>query len=102
MAGMSKDRIKFKVLQKVAYFSSVRAEAIVTALVKGLGMYEHEARHCVANGATIICRPSQFARFLIFRNEAGGDNTFKELEPELFTPDSIPRVLDVSMRAANN
>lgn len=43
----------------------------------------------------IICRPSQFARFLIYRNDEGGRNGFKELEPKLVgVPDS--REFDVS------
>ena len=45
---------------------------------------------------TIICRPSQFARFLIYRNEADIDNSFKAINPELFVPDPKKAPLDVS------
>ena len=52
-------------------------------------------------GIDIICRPSQFARFLIYRSEAihcrkiKGCNTFNELKAELFTPE-CNTALDVS------
>lgn len=44
----------------------------------------------------VVCRPSQFARFMIYRNDLGGKNSFKELAPTLFTPDAPKRELDVS------
>jgi hypothetical protein len=44
----------------------------------------------------VICRPSQFARFLIYRNDFGGRNLFKELKPQLFTPRVMEQELDVS------
>jgi len=44
----------------------------------------------------IVCRPSQFARFMIYRNEFGGRNSFKELAPVLFTPDAPKSEIDVS------
>ena len=39
-----------------------------------------------SHGVRIICRPSQFTRFLIRRNEAGKQNQFKELNPSIFYP----------------
>jgi hypothetical protein len=50
----------------------------------------------MAQELTIVCRPSQFARFLIYRNDAGGRNLFKELKPELFTPEAPKSEIDVS------
>lgn len=44
----------------------------------------------------VICRPSQFARFMIYRNDFGGRNSFKELSPVLFTPDAPKSEIDVS------
>ncbi len=35
------------------------------------------------NGVFIVCRPSQFSRYLVGRNDAGLTNGFKELEPKL-------------------
>ena len=46
---------------------------------------------------TIICRPSQFARFLIYRSEADISNSFKAIKPELFIPEEEKKSpLDVS------
>lgn len=45
---------------------------------------------------TVVCRPSQFARFLIYRNDNGGKNSFKDLSPLLFTPETAKREIDVS------
>lgn len=52
---------------------------------------EHDSKSMV-----IICRPSQFARFLIYRNEVDIDNAFKAIKPELFIPDPKKAPLDVS------
>lgn len=49
---------------------------------------------------TIICRPSQFARFLIYRNELGGKNTFQALEAKLLPVKEEPTVIDVSKEPA--
>ena len=43
-----------------------------------------------SHGVHIICRPSQFTRFLIRRSEAGKQNQFKELNPYLFDAKEIP------------
>lgn len=53
---------------------------------------------CQWSDITIICRPSQFARFLIERNNRGFQNQFSELKPELFLPaeEKAPTVFDVS------
>jgi hypothetical protein len=48
----------------------------------------------------VVCRPSQFARFMIYRNDFGGKNSFKELSPVLFTPEAQKRELDVSLNPA--
>lgn len=49
----------------------------------------------------IVCRPSQFARFMIYRNDFGGKNSFKELAPVLFTPDAPKSEIDVSGNPAS-
>lgn len=38
-------------------------------------------------GFYIICRPSQFARFMIFRNAAGIRNGFMDLQAKLYVPE---------------
>lgn len=50
---------------------------------------------------TIVCRPSQFARFMIYRNDFGGRNSFKELAPVLFTPEAQKSEIDVSGNPAS-
>jgi len=40
-----------------------------------------QTRHC--RGMIILCRPDQFAMFLIYRNDKGLTNGFKELHPEI-------------------
>lgn len=47
---------------------------------------------------TIVCRPSQFARFLILRNDRGLPNSFKELKPILFEQLPVASQIDVSKR----
>lgn len=47
------------------------------------------------DGWTIICRPSQFARFTVYRYEAGFCNTIRELDPTRFIP-SEKLITDVS------
>lgn len=46
------------------------------------------------NGFDIICRPSQFGRFMVYRMEIGtGINGMKDLNPQVFTPeDAIGRI----------
>jgi hypothetical protein len=44
----------------------------------------------------IQCRPSQFARFLIYRDEAGCQNRFKELGAKLIKGEVNPVIIDVS------
>lgn len=52
--------------------------------------------HPMGDTVIIVCRPSQFARFMIYRNDFGGKNSFKELNPVLFTPEAQKPELDVS------
>lgn len=49
----------------------------------------------------IICRPSQFARFLIWRNEAGFTNDFKGLDAKLVPAETQPKEIDVSTRSVD-
>ena len=43
----------------------------------------------------VICRLDQFARFMVDRNELGGDNSFRDLNPRIFSR-RAPEVIDVS------
>jgi hypothetical protein len=90
--AMSRDRVRFKI--DPAAMSSEARRAFMRAF--GTSVPSGHFSSCVDGGkVTVICRPSQFARFLIFRNDEGGRNGFKELEPQLFIPEES-RVVDVS------
>lgn len=97
--SMSKDRVRFKLctgntlrIKAGSTTRSPNSEADRTAtmhlLRTTLGLSRDEARLLVdnPNGALVVCRPSQFARFLIARNDQGFSNDFVNLEAKLFTP----------------
>lgn len=85
--AVSKDRVRFHLaphmLQKgKCGYSNVMERAF--------GLKRRSLSHdLICSGVTIICRPSQFARFMIYRNDAiqagniRGCNTFSEMNPEL-------------------
>lgn len=84
---MSKDRVRFTINSHV-----IKRTGIVELLREVFGLVE------VWPNMKIICRPSQFCRFMIKRNEMDMTNGFKELEPELFTPTPNTGAVDVSKR----
>jgi len=89
--AMSKDRVHFYITGSASHETPLR-----DAFEQAFG------RECpkvsdFQDPVLIICRPSQFARFLIFRNDNGGRNSFKLLAPELVTPvERKNRTIDVS------
>lgn len=86
--SMSKDRVKFEIGGNHSMSGSWRS-AYYQAF--GCEMPNFE------DTLTVICRPSQFARFLIYRDQAGGRNGFKELNAVLFHPhQETVKVVDVS------
>jgi hypothetical protein len=88
--SMSRDRVRFTL--NTFGITQATQDAFLKAFGQPIGT-------CIGD-VTIICRPSQFARFLIFRNELGGRNSFKELNPVLFTPEVNPSTFDVSRNPA--
>ena len=90
---MSRDRVRFTI---DTYTDSATRSAFHAAFGAHL-----PARTGPVTTVEVICRPSQFARFLIFRNDNGGKNSFKELKPELFTPESSNQPIDVSRNPAS-
>jgi hypothetical protein len=91
---MSTDRVKFYIPSSYWYqmepngrrTHNREASKVVALLHDAFGITEKEflaLTSGVWTGITIICRPSQFARFLIYRNERGIPNGFKELQPKL-------------------
>ena len=97
--GMSKDRVVFQLRE--SYFLS---EKPCKLLKRVFGMTETDfywarqrMRDTAVASIAVVCRPSQFARFLILRNEAGLQNQFKELAAKLHHPnDTFDWDVDVS------
>jgi len=95
MPTPSRDRVRFKIpscrLSKHGSESLQYRELVAEVFGETLG-------RCDWGDVIIICRPSQFARFVIRRHEMGIQNMFAELEAELFTPEDkpTPTVFDVS------
>jgi hypothetical protein len=90
-SGMSKDRVVFTLRE---YYFVTRK--LRDALSKAFGMTEADfsnaqrvMRDTAVGHITIACRPSQFARFLIYRSESGSQNQFKELKAQLRHPNEL-------------
>ena len=102
----SKDRVKFFVGNKYLQISK-----FYDVLGRAFGLDEQTARK-LANlqttgchdkwygGFWIVCRPDQFARFMIYRNDAEITNGFMDLKAELIEPadaiDALARKASVS------
>ena len=100
---MSNDRVKFRISKCRLYGNA----GVRDALQETMGLSNSEisdacrratAESCDEGGEyiEIVCRPSQFARFLIIRNIKGCQNGFKELNPVLFMPEENRQPLDAS------
>jgi len=86
---MSKDRVKFT----LGFNTASGHSAVRSAFEKAFGRAMPFVHPC--SEITVICRPSQFARFLIYRDQEGGKNGFKELRAELI-PAEETQIFDVS------
>lgn len=91
---MSKDRVRFFLIDHSRHTLAQRSAQNIAAH-KAFKLAHHITEAAAIQRVPIICRPSQFARFLIYRGEAGGQHLIKALEPVLFTPDA-EKVHDVS------
>jgi hypothetical protein len=85
----SKDQVKFKIPTHRLEDSSYQR-----VIKEAFGLRLHH--YCIAEEFIILCRPSQFARFLILRHAACIDNLFAELNAELVTPEPVAPVYDVT------
>jgi len=69
----------------------MRRATCIEVLQKAFNMSPSESgglMHSRSEGFEIICRPSQFARFIIYRHEAGECiNGIRDLQPELVEAD---------------
>ncbi|ADD21643.1 hypothetical protein [Caulobacter phage Cd1] len=97
---MSKDRVHFFLPGQHANDGDSRTVAVDRAAVEAFGLPLSHAKAIRKRRVEIVCRPSQFARFLIFRNVYGGVNDFKGLEAKLVTPPAPPEQVDVSRNPA--
>lgn len=82
--AMSKDRVRFFIREN--YYGNklqkIFQQAFDMPYDETASLMRSERWRC---GFWIVCRPSQFARFMIFRNEVGLQNGFKDLKPELIS-----------------
>ncbi len=81
---MSKDRVCFFLSHY--YYDSGNGMAMQEVLSKAFGMGLGQSIGLMQDnswGFWITCRPSQFARFMIYRNAAGMKNGFMDLKAEL-------------------
>lgn len=111
--AMSRDRVRF--LMGPRYFlrsrgarsnGMDRARAL-DVMANAFGVRADEANalfEAHPDGFLVVCRPSQFARFIVLRHDAmlgtGGVNGVNDLEPELFVPagprDGFERVVEMT------
>lgn len=104
MGNMSRDRIKLFIPQhrceSIQYRQVLEAAFGISYLTKFKFGYEPKYS---TKGMYFICRPSQFARFVVLRNEAGLDNWIKEMHPEI-VPEGYtiaPSFMELTADAAN-
>ena len=91
--SMSRDRVRFTLSVPVGSSSTgVEAASIQRAACEAFGV--SRTLFPAGSSRVIVCRPSQFARFLILWNKYGAINSFKELEAELIPANTD--VFDVS------
>ena len=90
MGNMSHDRVRFVIPARrlvSAKFATVIKATLGIELPVGAS----------DEAIVIVCRPSQFGRFIVQRNKAGLQNSVKELKPDLFIPEAPrSRVFDAS------
>ncbi|RWP44320.1 MAG: hypothetical protein EOR04_05200 [Mesorhizobium sp.] len=92
---ISRDRVRFQ-LSDIDKNHAANARAAQRAF----GLTCSQAYHAVRTEQTIICRPSQFARFLIWRSQEVDGNRFKQLNAELLPAEHHDHTLDVTRNAA--
>lgn len=96
MSNMSKDRVRFYVGPKYSSYGDKIKKVLQQAFDIS---YQESCCLMQGNGFWITCRPSQFARFLIYRNEASITNGFMDLRAKLITTQAREGEIDVGERA---
>ena len=97
---MSKDRVHFYLPGQCANDDDDRTKALDRAATEAFRLPLSHAKAIRKRRVEIICRPSQFARFMILRNNYGGVNDFKGLDARLVKLPEPPEQLDVSKNPA--
>jgi len=95
---LSKDKVRFNIPWRIFSRSEIGYRRIVKK------SFDLDPRPIdMASGITIVCRPSQFGRFLIYRHEEirsgeimGSESFIAEINPILFVPKRSPDEYDVS------
>ena len=99
--AMSRDRVRFTI-QPRHFCGTSRDQGLFRDILYDVfGIDRAVTFSRMEEEVTIVCRPSQFARFLIARNIAGLRNGFQELKPEMFILEEEspkPVVYNVSKR----
>ena len=84
------DRVKF-----VLSDSNENRSSCIEAAMKAFGMDRTDATRAFDYRRTIVCRPDQFGRFIVYRYETVRGNQIRSLEPKLI-PANDPKLYDVS------
>jgi hypothetical protein len=92
--SMSRDRVVFKITG-YRLNHSAKESGIYRRLLLDIFGIDVGQEGITTEELTITCRPSQFARFLIRREELGGSNQFKELDAKLVPG---PKVVPIKPR----
>ena len=97
MSKMSHDRVQFTLsMHNMSKGRTAHRRILKQAFGTSVDVYN------LRTDLTIVCRPSQFARFLIYRNEEikanqiAGCNTFADMNPLLYPASSAGDIIDVS------
>jgi hypothetical protein len=97
LMSMSHDRVEFT-LGFLGPTHSTSSQAAVRAAKEAIGLTDSEIETLWQRPITLRVRPSQFARFMILRNEYGGVNDFKGLKAKLVPGEPPVERIDASAR----
>lgn len=88
--SQSRDRVRFFIPESRINKGKMGSQTYYDVLYRAFGLGRSQIVNAVTydetakkNGVWIVCRPSQFARFTIFRREAGIENWFSDLQATL-------------------
>jgi len=97
MSKMSHDRVHFTVGERYLQKNTIRE-----CITETLGIDAHKLKQMAIRNEDlhVVCRPSQFARFVILRHiKYGEPNNMSCLNMKLVVPEQENHVIDVSKNA---